>query len=236
MAQDEEQPIAREPWQRLLGERDAAPPETTDARIRAAARRAPAPRTRAARWWLPASLAASFLLAVMLVQWQFGEGQPALVTESDVVAPMILTAPASAPEPAIDLPAGDTAEASAVLPLQRSPVVAPETAQEYAPAPQVAPPPALPATESAREREEAALMDSSAEARQSAPARAVASRELGNLGALSKSGAEPQPPDEWYARIEALRVAGHDAEADAELARLEAAWPGWLEKNHPQPR
>ena len=236
MEQDEDQPIAREPWQRLLGERDAAPSETTDARIRAAARRALTPRARAARWWLPASLAASFLLAVVLVQLQFGEGPPALVTESDVVAPLILTAPASVPVPAFDLPAGDTADASVVQPMQRSPAVAPEAAQERAPAPQVAAPPALPATAITREREEAALMDSSAEARQSAPARAEVPRDLGNLGAFSKSGVEPPPPDEWYSGIEALRAAGRDAEADAELERLEAAWPGWLEKNHPQPR
>ena len=39
-----------------------------------------------------------------------------------------------------------------------------------------------------------------------------------------------------HAEIEALRADGHIEEADAELARLEAAWPGWIEKNHPQNR
>lgn len=63
-------PIAREAWQRLLGSPDDGPPETTDARIRAAARRALAPGGR--RWLLPVSLAASFVLAVMVAQLQFG--------------------------------------------------------------------------------------------------------------------------------------------------------------------
>src|SRR5512134_854344 len=87
MEPEQDPPIAREPWQRLLRERYDAPPEVTDARIRQAARRALTPRP--SRWWLPASLAASVLLAVMLVQWQYGEERaPAYVTESDVAAPM----------------------------------------------------------------------------------------------------------------------------------------------------
>jgi hypothetical protein len=48
--------------------------------------------------------------------------------------------------------------------------------------------------------------------------------------------AGPRPPEDWYADIEALRAAGRHQEADAELERLEATWPGWLEKNRAQPR
>ena len=61
---EDETPFPREPWQKLLADAADGPPETTDARIRAAARRDLAPR--GLRWWLPASLAASFVLAVMI--------------------------------------------------------------------------------------------------------------------------------------------------------------------------
>ena len=69
---DDEAPFPREPWQRLVEESSDGPPETTDARIRAAARRDLAPHGR--RWWLPASLAASLVLAVVLVRSELGSG------------------------------------------------------------------------------------------------------------------------------------------------------------------
>ena len=65
--------VPREPWQRLLEEDGDGPPETTDARIRANARRDLAPRGQ--RWWLPASLAASFVLAVLIVRSEIGTGR-----------------------------------------------------------------------------------------------------------------------------------------------------------------
>jgi hypothetical protein len=64
--------VPREPWQRLLEDDGDGPPETTDARIRANARRDLAPRGQ--RWWLPASLAASFVLAVLIVRSEIGTG------------------------------------------------------------------------------------------------------------------------------------------------------------------
>ena len=67
-----EAPFPREPWQRLLEESSDGPSETTDARIRAKARRDLAPRGH--RWWLPAALAASFVLAVVIVRSEFGSG------------------------------------------------------------------------------------------------------------------------------------------------------------------
>jgi hypothetical protein len=69
---DDEAPFPREPWQRLLEDSSNAPPETTDARIQAKARRDLAPRGH--RWWLPAALAASFVLAVVIVRSEFGSG------------------------------------------------------------------------------------------------------------------------------------------------------------------
>ncbi len=78
---DDTTPFPREPWQRLLEDASDGPPETTDARIRAAARRDLAPRGR--RWWVPASLAASFVLAVFVVQSQFGTLRVPVTRESD---------------------------------------------------------------------------------------------------------------------------------------------------------
>lgn len=43
--------------------------------------------------------------------------------------------------------------------------------------------------------------------------------------------AMPRPPEEWYAEIRKLRAAGHVSEADEELARFKAAYPGWLEQH-----
>jgi len=54
------------------------------------------------------------------------------------------------------------------------------------------------------------------------------------FGALRESAAGRRPPEEWYADIEALRAEGRIEEAESELERLETAWPGWLERHHPQ--
>lgn len=210
MEPDPDKPIAREPWQRLLRERYDAPPEVTDARIRQTARRALAPRP--SRWWLPASLAASMLLAVMLVQWQYGDDRrPVYVTESDVVAPMgaapaadAAVAPPSVPPPLMDLPVPDSTSA--------------------APAEREAPASGIPAAAPAQA------------VAPSAPVRTEQSRSFGKQSDLKESADAPRDPGEWYEEIEALRAAGRIEDAEAELARLEAAWPGWLEKNHPQNR
>lgn len=73
--------VPREPWKRLLEDSAAGPPETTDARIRAAARRDLVPRGQ--RWWLPASLAASFVLAVLIVRSEIGSGGRVLIPASE---------------------------------------------------------------------------------------------------------------------------------------------------------
>ena len=54
-------------------------------------------------------------------------------------------------------------------------------------------------------------------------------------GAPAALASWQRTPEEWYARIVALRKAGSNAEADAELERFEAAWPDWM-KQHGKPR
>ena len=241
MEPDPDKPIAREPWQRLLRERYDAPPEVTDARIRQTARRALAPRP--SRWWLPASLAASVLLAVMLVQWQYGDDRrPVYVTESDVVAPMgAAPAATDAGAAATDVPAGNAAE-----PAGRAQEMRQAPAADAAVAPPSVPPPLmdLPVPDftptAAAERETPASGITAAAPAQavapSAPVRTEQSRSFGKQSDLKESADAPRDPGERYEEIEALRAAGRIEDAEAELARLEAAWPGWLEKNHPQNR
>lgn len=213
METDDDKPIAREPWQRLLRERYDAPPEVTDARIRAAARRAY--KSRATRWYLPVSLAASVVLAVMLVQWQYGDDRaPAYVSESDVAAPR----------------AKEVREAPAARPEVSAPLAPPPAElEEYV---------TQPATSREREAPAAAITTNEPlpNGTATAPARAEAPRSLGKIGGLSDSAAARRDPEEWYEEIEALRAAGRIEDAEAEQDRLEAAWPGWLEKNHPQNR
>lgn len=237
MEPDQDPPIAREPWQRLLRERYDAPPEVTDARIRQAARRALAPRP--SRWWLPASLAASVLLAVMLVQWQYGDDPaPAYVTESDVAAPLS-AAPPAADAAAGDVASGESAAESAgrVRELRQVPAVKPDIAAPSVPPPLLDLPATLSRPEPAREREAPTTAIEASEPAENAvpaaPAGVAESRSLGKLGALKESAEAPRDPEEWYEEIEALRAAGRIEDAEAELARLEAAWPGWLDKNHP---
>ena len=43
--------------------------------------------------------------------------------------------------------------------------------------------------------------------------------------------AKTPTPEAWYDAIAALREAGRNAEADAELARFEAAYPDWIKQH-----
>jgi hypothetical protein len=217
MENDQDPPFPREPWQRLLQERAGAPSETPDARIRAAARRAVLPR--AARWWLPASLAASFLLAVILVQLQFGkDDEPAVVTEADLAEPAAPQAPAAAANEAARPQQKESATRPA--PFERPPA-------EFAPEPEARLGGPEQDLKSASEWVEDKADDDlplleDDRALQEAPATAITAQPR----ALSKARA----PDDWYAEIEAMRKAGRTQEADAELARFEAAYPDWLEQ------
>jgi hypothetical protein len=233
-----DEPFDREPWRRLLGADRGAPTQGMDRRILAEARRALTPRV--ARWWLPASLAASLVLAVLIVQWQLADsGAPALVTESDVLsapAPVAAgdeDAPAAALEAAPQrqdtpaTPSGNLAQPAVDVPAAklRTPRELAAPAAEPAAAASAPPPRQEPAL--ARERTKP-VAASSADAAADAPAQSESSRALGNFETRKESSDEARTPEEWYADIEALRAAGRNAEADAELARLMAAYPDWV--------
>jgi len=232
MDPEKDEPIDRDAWRRLLAtdEDTGAPSQLTDRRILAEARRARRPRMT--RWYLPASLAASLLLAVVLVRWQLEEttGTPP-VTESDVLptqAPVTVDEikPAATPAPQAAPQRQDEAPLPSGVPppLPELPARESRTVQAVVPGPQ----------ESAQSREEPATMKSAVDAPVAAPAQAETPRELRQSGTLTESAGALRAPEEWYADIEALRAAGRIEEANAELARLEAAWPGWLARHHPQ--
>ena len=99
MTASEDRSVDREAWRGLLAGNGEGPSELTDARIRAQARAAITPRT--GRWWLPASLAASLLLAVVLVQQQYERiSAPAVVSESDYATAPAANQVDTSPEPA----------------------------------------------------------------------------------------------------------------------------------------
>jgi hypothetical protein len=203
----ENEPFDREPWRKLLGVEPGGPDREIEGRILDEARRAVAPRVT--RWLLPASLAASVLIAVLIVQWQLaGGGAPAHVTESDVIS----VAPPDAADESVPL-------------IMKEP---PAERRDKSPAqPPNVPPPMidLPQPETPSTPATAAPV--------AAPAQAQSQGALGNLYSR-ESEAKLHTPEEWYAEIEALRAAGKSREADEELARLKTAYPGWLEQHNRQ--
>jgi hypothetical protein len=218
---DEQAPIPREPWQRLLEDSADGPPETTDARIRAAARRNLAPRGR--RWWLPASLAASFVLAVFIVQSQFGNLHVPVATESSGVgdAPATRSKRASAPKEQAEDDAfgyqdsGLAADSAGTDPVVGGPEHDVKAAMELPEAVIARELPAPPAAAPAAAAAEAQPDDS-----------AVSNVDRLRREALPHSAT----PEAWYAEIERLRTAGRVAEADRQLEHLEIVYPGWLER------
>jgi hypothetical protein len=219
---DEEAPFAREPWRRLLAAGEDGPPETTDARIRAAARRDLAPRGR--RWWLPASLAASFVLAVVIAQSQFGTIRRAPMTESDRTGGTAMEARI------IDRSDGPEAREEG-----RSPDVA-------APRPKAAARQPAPAVDHGYPDEESGSDEAGAAPRVSGPEHEVraaseppaessfAVPDAPAPAADAAAQAAPPTPEAWYAQILELRALGRTDEAERELERLRRAWPGWLEQ------
>ncbi len=241
MDKDREPPFRREPWQRLLQDRGDMPPETTDARIRAQAQKAVAPR--AARWWLPASLAASFLIAVLVVQLQYGrEEKSTVVTEADLAAPTASAPSAAAEAPSLARDSAAESPAAAKRESTSSELHYEMAPEDFAVEPETDSGEQRAAANSERisgpeqERKAASEMDAEVinpPAPPPAESAPLSPERTPVAGSLAEEAAAPRrSPEAWYADIEALRKAGRNKEADAELARFEAAYPDWLEKNH----
>jgi hypothetical protein len=241
--QDEPEPVDRAAWRRALEREGGEPPRATDARIRAEARRALEPRT--GRWWLPASLAASLVLAVMMVQVQYEDSRrPVFAPESDVAAP-----PAAAPAPVTAPDAADAAITEAPSVLQDAPPVLPPAEESFEFSSDMPPAEATEENVQAPRIEQPAASEAKREVTvtgnraQEAPAAPTAQPEgaaegvIGNVGMERSSKqmrTDARTPEDWYAEIGKLRAAGRHEEAQAELAKLAEAHPGWLERHHPE--
>jgi len=238
---DDITPFAREPWQRLLGNAADRPPETTDARIRAAARRDLAPRGR--RWWLPASLAASFVLAVFIVQSQFGTVRAPVTTESDGAGGTIHARIIDREEAEAARPSGE-----ALAPRPRKAKAAKEAAREEdvfgyqdseLAADSAGAGPRIGGPEHDLQAATDMREESGATDRPASPPSAMAAAPLEARGADVATQAErlrrealphSATPEAWYAEIERLRAAGEEDEADRQLEQLRIVYPGWLER------
>ena len=261
---DDTTPFPREPWQRLLADDGDGPPETTDARIRAAARRDLAPRGR--RWWLPASLAASFVLAVFVVQSQLGTLRVPVRSESDrgdggaIDARLIERENAEAARPPGQAPAAAGARRAKASEAAESDDYGYPDAEIAADSAGTGPriggperelqaatemPGDLAAASSSMERPSPAAPPPSDEPIEALPEaagtpgpRVVTKSEARRADAPQEPPAtsriRPPPyeksPESWYAYIEKLRAQGRTSEADRQLARLEKAHPGWVER------
>lgn len=268
---DDTTPFEREPWQRLLADAGGEPPETTDARIRAAARRDLAPRFH--RWWLPASLAASFVLAVFVVQSQFGTLRVPMRTEShrgdggaitariidreeaEAARPSGRSASAASKRgaPARSEPEADefgyedselAADSAGAGPMiggpERELKEAMELPQESAAAREPRFVTDLPSPPPAADNEKAEDLGNVVVtgSRRRSEEIAVTASEVQTQGIAATEPAttriRPPPfektPETWYAYIEKLRAQGRIEEADRQLARLEEAHPGWVER------
>jgi hypothetical protein len=259
---DIEAPFPREPWQRLLAESADAPPETTDARIRAAARRDLAPRRR--RWWLPASLAASLVLAVFIVHSQFGTLRVPTRTDADGGAGGAIDARIIEREEAKEAREPGRSAAAPSPPSASKPEPAAPEPEDYGyedselaadsagAGPRVGGPEhelraATQVPEEAIARSPAPqsnVVPAAPAAAAGAPATARESTEESLDEAVTTDSrarrdvlTPVKSPEDRYAEIEKLRAEGRTQEAQRELERLKKAFPGWLEdhlKNQPE--
>jgi hypothetical protein len=214
------------------GAAGSSPPASVDTRILLRSRQALGHAPRSRRWWIPASVAATALIAISLVS-RIQQEATTVLPEGDVIttsqpsaqasnstvdrapaggeeppAPEAATAPVEA---APDASAGQDGSKRVMPPRQAMPRMASE------PTPVAASPQAdaVPVPADSHVTEQAA-----------APLPRAAS-----TGALARKGersALPVSPEAWLEKIEALEAAGRTAEAASERALLEKAYPGWL--------
>jgi hypothetical protein len=186
----------------------AGPPAAIDAAVLGQARAALRRRPRVAGWWVPATLAATVVIAFSLL----------LRVQQEPVAPVPAEQAAVAPQREA-MPQAPAAARSAAVTAEHTPPLVRKATSVAASA--VAPPAEPVAT--AEEAAAPAAVTARPAARAAAPAAASAPREK----ALADEASLPTA-EEWLARIEELEAAGRRKEARAERERLEAAYPGWL--------
>lgn len=195
------------------------PPTAVDAAILARARAAVAPRRAPRRWWIPASVAATALLALSLVVQISRETRPPTgpsldeARQAPVEEAATITSPPPSPATASDEPAQAPGPAGSARSAPDDKIVGEAV-------------PTAPAVREAREFSQSVAPK--LPAMRAAPAAASVEDDAADSAVAS--------PEEWLARIEALEAEGHEAEAARERAALEAAYPGWIARQSPTPR
>jgi len=219
------------------GAASGSPPASMDAAILGRSRDAVRASSRSRRWWIPASVAATALIAVSLVtriQHEAATGLPenSIVTTRKPSAETASAAPGpslvqdSSPQPAPDAPSA--VEDAPPLPADRESEKRGMPPRQAMPrmksTPEAQPTSAHPDTGAAPAGtamvEASGLAGVAPSADVTAPA-AVAAR-------TAERAAAPVTPEAWLERIEALEAAGRLEEAARERALLEEAYPGWL--------
>jgi hypothetical protein len=193
-----------------------APPPEVDEAILARARDAVRARQQPRRWWIPASVAATALIALSLVTRIEQEASPAPPATDLVTA---------GPQPATV--AGDDREQGPVDDPPFRPV--PAAKLDGAPAVQadaptskrpVPPRQAMPRRASSTPAGDEPL----AGATSAEQASGLAAPDAGNSGRITP----PITPEAWLEKIETLEAQGRTEEAARQRALLEKAYPGWL--------
>lgn len=214
------------------GAASPSPPPSVDTRILSRSREALRNAPRSRRWWIPASVAATALIALSLVSRIQHETAPMLqeedvVTASQPSARVIDNTAARTQARGGELPAPEAATAPAEGAPRAS--AGTEGNKRVMPPRQTMPRMALeptPVAASPQADADPVPADSRATGQAAAPLPMAAS-----TGALTRKGeksAVPVSPEAWLEKIVALEAAGRMEEAASERALLETAYPGWL--------
>lgn len=186
------------------------PPRAVDAAVLAAGREAVRPaRHGVRRWWIPASVAASAVLALSVVLE---------ISRED------------AREETRDLDRPAQTEGLSRERAEQAPSPAPAA---DVPVPAAPPPPPAAAGQSMESRAAGPSREAAPRAIRQRPGDTPEA--LSSVPAVDAMRTAPSP-EAWLARIEALERAGREDEAARERAALEAAYPGWLEQREPTPQ
>jgi hypothetical protein len=201
----------------------ASPPRELDAVILARSRAALAAARLPRRWWIPASVAATALIAFSLVTrvQQEAGSRPAATDVATIQRPAAVRNSGSTSATATEPRAAALAEAPPVQPVPTA------EADAHAGKRSVPPRQSMPRETTRQTSAPAPLADTPAAAPVATPRKDLAPVAT----AAEKAGriAPPITPEAWLKKIEALEEAGRTEEAARERVSLEKAYPGWLE-------
>jgi len=186
------------------------PPRAVDAAVLAAGREAVRPaRQGVRRWWIPASVAATAVLALSVVLEISREDAREETRDLDRPAQTEGLSRGRAEQALSPAPAADV------------------------PVPAAPPPPPAAAGQSVESQAAGPLREAAPRATRQVPGDTPEALSSGPAADAMRTAPSPEA---WLARIEALERAGREDEAARERAALEATYPGWLEQQESTPQ